>query len=69
MEKMTENRKATMERIRAIRENKALTESQQREEIREEMKKQKESLKSVLTEEQIKKMKEGSKQHKRKKVI
>src|SRR5258706_4086452 len=68
--KMTENRKATMEKIKAIRESKSLSDVQQKEEVKEVMKKQKEDMKSVLTDDQLKKMKENRKQHsKRKEVI
>jgi hypothetical protein len=69
MAKMTENKKVTMERIRTIRDDKSLTEAQQKEEIKDALKKQKQGLKSVLTEEQLKKMKEGKRQEKRRKVI
>lgn len=55
---LEKSRKETGEKIRSIRENKSLGEEAKREQIREIMKKQKESMKSVLTEEQQKKMKE-----------
>lgn len=57
--KLDKNRKETSEKMKAIRENKSLSDEKKREEIKEVMKKQKENMKSVLTEEQLKKMKEG----------
>lgn len=56
--RLEKSRKETGERIKAIRENKSLSEEAKREQIRETMKKQQENMKSVLTEEQRKKMKE-----------
>ena len=67
--KIAENRKAISEKIRAIRENNALMDDQKREEIKELMKKQKESMKSILTEEQMKKMKENRKDHMKKRKV
>ncbi|MBM3415729.1 MAG: hypothetical protein FJY20_04610 [Bacteroidetes bacterium] len=57
--KIESNRKEMMEKMKAIRENKSLSDEKKREEIKELMKKQKENMKSVLTEEQLKKMKES----------
>ncbi len=56
--KMESNRKQMGEQFKALRENKSLNEEQKRAQMKELMKKQKESLKSILTEEQIKKLKE-----------
>ena len=56
--KMESNRKAMGEKMKAIRENKSLSDEQKKENIKELMKKQKESMKSVLTEDQLKKLKE-----------
>lgn len=56
--KLEKSRKEHSDKIKAIRENKSLTEDKKREEIKELMKKQKETMKSVLTEEQMKKLKE-----------
>lgn len=59
--KLQQNRKETGEKMRSIRENKSLSEEKKKEEIKEIMKAQKESLKSILTEEQMQKMKEERK--------
>ena len=57
--KMELNRKEMAGKMKAIRENKSLSEEKKREAMHELMKTQKESMKSILTEEQQKKMKEG----------
>lgn len=57
--KMEKNRKEMGDKMKAIRENKSLSDDKKRDEMKELMKKQKESMKSILTEEQLKKMKEG----------
>jgi Spy/CpxP family protein refolding chaperone len=54
--KIEKNRKEMAEKMKAIRENKSLGDEKKREEMKELMKKQKENMKSVLTEEQLKKM-------------
>jgi Spy/CpxP family protein refolding chaperone len=59
--KLQQNRKEVGEKIKSIRENKSLSEEKKKEEIKEIMKSQKESMKSILTEEQMQKMKEGRK--------
>lgn len=59
--RLEKGRKETGEKIKAIREDKSLSEDKKREQIRDLMKSQHESLKSILTEEQLKKMKEGRK--------
>jgi Spy/CpxP family protein refolding chaperone len=56
--KLEQSRKETGDKIKAIRENKSLSDEKKREQMKEVMKKQKEQLKSVLTEEQLQKMKE-----------
>ena len=56
--KLAQSRKVTGDQIKAIRENKSLSDEKKREEMKEVMKKQKETMKSVLTEEQLQKMKE-----------
>lgn len=61
--KMAQNRKANMEKVKAIRENGSLSDEQKKVQVRELMKKQKESMKSILTEEQLQKMKENRKDH------
>jgi hypothetical protein len=60
---MEKNRKELAEKIRSIRENKSLSHEKKREEMKELMKKQKENMKSILTEEQFKKMKESKHRH------
>ncbi len=60
--KLEKSRKEMGDKMKAIRENKALTEEQKREQMRELGKKQKEYMKTILTEEQLKKMKQGRKQ-------
>jgi Spy/CpxP family protein refolding chaperone len=60
--KMTENRTASAQKLKAIRENDSLKDEQKKE--------QKKNMKSLLTEEQLQKMKENRKQHSKKgKVI
>jgi Spy/CpxP family protein refolding chaperone len=56
--KMKSNREETGEKIKSIRSNSSLTDEQKRDQMKELMKKQKENLKSILTEEQVKKLKE-----------
>jgi len=65
--KMAESRKQVGEKMKAIRENGSLTSEQKREQSKELMKKQKENMKSILTEEQLQKMKENRKHHTKKK--
>lgn len=59
--KLSKNRAEMAEKMKAIRENKSLSDEKKREEMKELAKKQKETMKSILTEEQLKKMKEGRK--------
>ncbi len=61
--RLQKNRTEMAANIKAIRENKSLSDEQKKEQIKEQMKKQKENMKSVLTEEQLKKLKEDG--HKR----
>ncbi len=56
--KMQANRKEMGEKMKAIRGNNSLSDEQKKEQVKELMKKQKEYMKSVLTEEQLKKLKE-----------
>jgi Spy/CpxP family protein refolding chaperone len=56
--KMEANRKAMREEMTKIRDNKSLTEQQKKEQMVQLHKKQKETLKSILTAEQIQKLKE-----------
>jgi Spy/CpxP family protein refolding chaperone len=59
--KLKSNRAEMSGKMKALRENKSLSEEQKKEQMKELMKKQKESMKSVLTEEQLQKMNEGHK--------
>jgi hypothetical protein len=61
--KLEKNRTEAMSKMKAIRENKSLTDEQKKEQMKELHKKQKEEMKVVLTEEQLKKLKEGHGQH------
>ena len=61
--KLEKNRTEMSAKMKAIRENNSLSNEQKREQSKELMKAQKENLKSVLTEEQLKKLKEDG--HKR----
>lgn len=61
--KLEANHKAMAQEMKKIREDNALTEQQKREQMMELRKKQKESLKSILTPEQLQKMKENRPDH------
>lgn len=61
--KMQYNRKEMGEKMKALRESTSLSDEQKKEQMKELMKKQKDNMKSILTEEQLKKMKETK--HKR----
>jgi Spy/CpxP family protein refolding chaperone len=65
--KLSDNRKAAFEKIRAIQENSSLNDEQKKEQTKAVMKEQKENMKSILTAEQLQKMKEGWKHHGKKK--
>ena len=56
---LKKNREATQQKIKAIKENSKMNEEQKKEQVKELMKAQRENMKSVLTKEQIKKMKES----------
>jgi len=56
---LKKNREATQQKIKAIKENSKMNEEQKKEQVKELMKAQRENMKSVLTEEQLKKMKES----------
>jgi len=60
--KMEKYRKETGDKMKALRENKSMSIEKKREEMKELMKRQKENMHSILTEDQLKKMKE-SRQH------
>lgn len=66
VEKLKKQRSATSEKMKAIRENKSLDETKKREEMKALMNKRKESMRSILTEDQMKKMQEMKKQNPRK---
>lgn len=61
--KMQSNRKEMGEKMKAIRENSSIGMEQKKDQMKEMMKKQKEYMKTVLTDEQLKKFKEMN--HKR----
>ncbi|MFN8290415.1 MAG: hypothetical protein U0U70_09170 [Chitinophagaceae bacterium] len=56
--KMEKNRKEFSDKMKALHENKSLSEEKKREEMKTLMKQQKDNMKSILTEEQLQKMKE-----------
>ena len=60
--KLEKNRQELSGKIKAIRENNNLTEEKKREEIKSLMKQHKESMKSVLTEDQLNKLKQMKEQ-------
>ena len=64
---LEKSRKEMGDKMKAIREDKKMTEEQKRAAFKELAQKQKENLKTVLTEEQVKKMKEMKKQGPRRK--
>jgi len=61
--KMEKNRSETAAKMKTINENKSLSEDQKKEEMKNLMKAQKENTKSILTEDQLKKLQEGKKHH------
>jgi thiamine kinase-like enzyme len=65
--KLDENRKKMAEKMKALHEDKSLTEEQVKEKSGALRKQQKEYMRSILTEEQLQKMKEGRKHHDSKK--
>jgi Spy/CpxP family protein refolding chaperone len=56
--KLEANRKETSEKMKSIREDKSLSDEQKKEQVKELMKGNKEKMKTILTEEQLKKMQE-----------
>jgi Spy/CpxP family protein refolding chaperone len=60
--KMTKNRTEMAEKMKAFRENDKMDAEKKKEQMHDLMKKQKEQMKSILTEEQMKKLQEGHKQ-------
>ena len=56
--KLKSNHEAMAEKMKAIRENKSLNDETKKEQVNELKKKQKENMKSILTEEQLKKFEE-----------
>jgi len=68
--KLEKSRSEMKEKMKAIRENSSLDEAAKKEKIKELMKARKENLKSILTEEQLKKMEESKRgSHDKKKTI
>ena len=59
--KLKNNRTEMMEKMKALKENDKMDADKKKEQIKELMKKQKEQMKSILTEEQMKKLQEGQK--------
>ncbi len=59
--KLEASKKMTREKIKSIKENTSLSDSQKKEQTRELFKKQQEDFKSILTEEQLNKMKDQQK--------
>lgn len=57
--KMEKNRTEMAAKMKALREDKTINDEQRKEKAKELMKQQKEATKSILTEDQLKKMKEG----------
>ncbi|MEI9810409.1 MAG: hypothetical protein WDO16_22430 [Bacteroidota bacterium] len=68
MTKITESRKVTAEKIKAVRENNSLSAEQKSEQVKELIRQQKENTQSLLTGEQKMKMKEHKKQSGKKKT-
>jgi len=66
--KLDAGRKKMAEKMKSIRDDKSLTEEQAKEKSKELRKEHMQIMKSILTEEQLKKMKEGRKHHGRKKM-
>lgn len=56
--KLKNNREAMVEKMKALREDKSLNDENKKEQVKELKKKQKENMKSILTEEQLKKWEE-----------
>ena len=57
--KMQKSRTEMSAKMKALREDKSLSDEQRKEKVKELMKQQKENMKSILTEEQLQKMKES----------
>jgi Spy/CpxP family protein refolding chaperone len=60
---LKKNREETMQKLKALREDKSKTEEQKKAEVKEFKKQQHESLKSILTEEQLQKLQQQKKSH------
>ncbi len=67
--KLKSNREAMTSQLKAIRENSSLTDDFKKEQAKELIKKQREEMKSILTEEQLKKWDEQKKQRPHRKKI
>lgn len=65
-EKMKALRETTHTKIKAIKENQTLTDSEKKQQVMAAFKQQHEDMKSILTPEQIKKLESGGKRHARK---
>lgn len=66
--KLAANKKEMATKMKALRDDNSLTEEQKKEKSKELRKQQMDSMKSILTEEQLQKMKEGRKGDRRKKT-
>lgn len=67
--KISANRAEMMEKVKGIRSNTALTQDQKDEQVKELMKKHRETTMSLLTDEQKAKMKEGKRKHGPRKTV
>jgi len=65
--KMSESRKLMAEKIQAIQQDKSLNDEQKKTETKEAIKRQKQDMRSILTDEQLQKLKESRKQSPNKK--
>jgi hypothetical protein len=69
MEKMKKHRTELRDKMKAIQENKSMDMMKKREEMKALLQKRKENMKSILTEDQLKKMKEQRAPVKRKRKV
>jgi Spy/CpxP family protein refolding chaperone len=67
--KMKASREEMTQKMKALRENKSLSDDQKKEQFRELREKQKANMKSILTEEQLKKLKERKHKGSRKQIV
>jgi hypothetical protein len=68
--KLKTNREAMQQKIKSIREDQSLNDESKKEKVKELMKQQKENMRSILTEDQLKKLDElKQKRGTRKKIV